>query len=63
MNLHQVFFAQKGIGSNSADSVIAEVDLNQTREDGEDVQGGDDVDAGVHVLEVVVVAQGVVISE
>ena len=46
-----------------AHNVIAQVDLHYTWQNGEDVERGDGVDAGIDVFEIIVVSQCIKIPQ
>ena len=62
MNFHQIFLAQKCVGSDASQCIVTEVDVSHAGQNGEDVELRNSIDTGIDVLEVVVISERVVIA-
>ena len=63
MNGHQVFLAQKSIGSNASQSIVAQVDVTDTGKNGQNVELWYGIDTGINIFQIVIISQSVVIAQ
>ena len=62
MNFNQILLAQEGIGGDSGQRIVAEVDVSHSGQNREDVQLRDGVDTGIDIFQIIIIPESVIIA-